>query len=315
MLVHNEEQHIEEALESVLSQGYRDFKLTVSDNASTDKTLRIAESFAHKDTRVEVVQTPKKLISFEHWKWLFGLNLDDAPIYSMALAGHDILGDGLLNSLVNFLDGDVSVAIAYPENAYEIDDSGRVLRRWPVPYSTGVLKSFFDPLQLILTLLYNFPYYGIWRHEVRRLVPSRYPCTGADHLHLAEVALHGAVSHVHGATMYFRRNKPGADYHRKHFVEHDQTLDFRWAVDDFKTQLTWLDEIIALATSGISEPIRQLIRVTCVNTYILRCHLNFKGGGLSGLVQMPEVRELISAGMIQADIVDRLRISASDSSC
>jgi len=30
---------------------------------------------------------------------------------------------------------------------------------------------------------------------------------------------------------------------------------------------------------------------------------------------MPEVRELISAGMIQAEIVDRLRISASDSSC
>ena len=38
MPVYNEELHLEQALQSLLSQSFTDFELIISDNASTDRT-------------------------------------------------------------------------------------------------------------------------------------------------------------------------------------------------------------------------------------------------------------------------------------
>lgn len=54
MPVYNREAYLEEAMRSVLSQGFGDFELIVSDDGSTDRSLQIAESF--KDPRVRVLR-------------------------------------------------------------------------------------------------------------------------------------------------------------------------------------------------------------------------------------------------------------------
>jgi glycosyltransferase involved in cell wall biosynthesis len=52
MPVYNGEQFIQQALDSLLAQDYSHFELVISDNASTDRTADICESYAAKDTRV-----------------------------------------------------------------------------------------------------------------------------------------------------------------------------------------------------------------------------------------------------------------------
>ena len=53
MPVYNEELHLEQALQSLLSQSFTDFELIISDNASRDRTGKICLTYAAKDARVQ----------------------------------------------------------------------------------------------------------------------------------------------------------------------------------------------------------------------------------------------------------------------
>ena len=55
LAVKNGEKFISEAIESVLSQTYRNFELIIIVNCSVDKTLSIVNSFKDKDDRVVVL--------------------------------------------------------------------------------------------------------------------------------------------------------------------------------------------------------------------------------------------------------------------
>lgn len=50
--VYNGEQYLEQAIESVLSQSYRDYELTLVDDGSTDASLSIAAKYADMDERI-----------------------------------------------------------------------------------------------------------------------------------------------------------------------------------------------------------------------------------------------------------------------
>lgn len=71
--VFNGEEHLAEAIDSVLAQTYENLELIVVDDCSTDKTPQIVSDFAQKDKRVKVIQNkvnqrlPKSLnIGFSH---------------------------------------------------------------------------------------------------------------------------------------------------------------------------------------------------------------------------------------------------------
>jgi len=51
--VYNGEEYLAQAVESVLGQTFDDFRLIISDNASTDGTEEICRSYAQRDSRVE----------------------------------------------------------------------------------------------------------------------------------------------------------------------------------------------------------------------------------------------------------------------
>ena len=54
---YNAERFLGVAIESILNQTFQDFELIVVDDASTDKTLAIAEEYAEQDNRVSVIQS------------------------------------------------------------------------------------------------------------------------------------------------------------------------------------------------------------------------------------------------------------------
>lgn len=72
---YNGEKFLSEAIESVISQTYQNWELIIVNDCSTDNTLKIAESFAEKDSRIFVYSNevnsklPKSLnIGFSHAK-------------------------------------------------------------------------------------------------------------------------------------------------------------------------------------------------------------------------------------------------------
>ena len=87
MPAYNVEKFIGEAIMSLQSQTIKDWKLTIIDDCSTDSTLKIARSFAEKDTRITVVQMDKpsgsayqprkKAIISAKTEWVAPLDADD----------------------------------------------------------------------------------------------------------------------------------------------------------------------------------------------------------------------------------------------
>ncbi len=57
--VYNGEKHLEECLNSILLQTYRNWECVVINNQSTDKSAQIAESFVEKDKRFKLVTNPE----------------------------------------------------------------------------------------------------------------------------------------------------------------------------------------------------------------------------------------------------------------
>ena len=50
--VYNGENYVRKALDSLLAQSYKDFEILIGDNASTDGTQNICESYAEQDSRI-----------------------------------------------------------------------------------------------------------------------------------------------------------------------------------------------------------------------------------------------------------------------
>jgi glycosyltransferase involved in cell wall biosynthesis len=61
MTVYNREKYIAEAIESVLASSFSEFELIIVDDCSEDRSVEIAKTFAHKDSRIKVHENETNL--------------------------------------------------------------------------------------------------------------------------------------------------------------------------------------------------------------------------------------------------------------
>ncbi|GHU00936.1 hypothetical protein FACS1894186_2670 [Alphaproteobacteria bacterium] len=129
---YNGRRWLAESIESVISQTFTEWELIIVNDCSTDDTLKIAENYANKDSRIRVIsnQTNKKLpaslnVGFAeahgtYLTWTSDDNLykpnalavmsaylDTHPTTDMVSAGEDFInenGDCIGSNLMNFLD-------------------------------------------------------------------------------------------------------------------------------------------------------------------------------------------------------------------
>ncbi|MCB1886722.1 MAG: glycosyltransferase family 2 protein [Rhodocyclaceae bacterium] len=129
VIAYNQEEFIEECVESCLSQTMRDFRVTVFDDASSDDTEAICRELAEEDSRVRYVRNETNLgmvanackAFVETDAPYFQLMLGDDVIFPNFLAelagglekhpdctfgyglAHRIVGDGLSNGMYTFI--------------------------------------------------------------------------------------------------------------------------------------------------------------------------------------------------------------------
>ena len=104
--VHNGEEFLREAADSVLAQTYPNFDLTIANNRSTDGTLALAEEYAAADPRVRAVTYPEFVSAVDSHNNAFELASPDAK-YIKILGADDWLFPHCVEELVK-------VAEAYP---------------------------------------------------------------------------------------------------------------------------------------------------------------------------------------------------------
>ncbi len=103
------------AIESVLAQTYRDFKLLVADNASSDATPQVIA--AHGDDRIKHVRRPENVGLFRNFQ--DSLREVDTP-YALLLCDDDLIHPGFLAETVSVLERQPRTGLVH--TAFEVID-------------------------------------------------------------------------------------------------------------------------------------------------------------------------------------------------
>ena len=72
LATYNGEKYIREQIDSILNQNHKDFRLLISDDGSTDKTIEILQEYKEKDNRIEVFLQKNNLGVVKNFEFLLG---------------------------------------------------------------------------------------------------------------------------------------------------------------------------------------------------------------------------------------------------
>ena len=79
---YNGEKYLKEQIDSILNQTYKDIKLIISDDGSSDNTVNILKQYEHQDSRIELYIQPKNMGVVKEIEFL--LQKVETPFYMLA---------------------------------------------------------------------------------------------------------------------------------------------------------------------------------------------------------------------------------------
>jgi glycosyltransferase involved in cell wall biosynthesis len=121
--VHNGALYLEEAVESVLSQSFRDLEMIISDNASNDDTEAIGRALAARDPRVTYRRNAANVGLAANFNLLVPLAC--GRLFKWASAD-DVLRPGHLERCVAVIEADPTVVLVYAKTDF-VDGDGAPL--------------------------------------------------------------------------------------------------------------------------------------------------------------------------------------------
>jgi glycosyltransferase involved in cell wall biosynthesis len=71
LAIYNQEKNIVKCIQSILSQTHVNFELLISDDCSTDDTIRICNDFSKKDKRIRLFNQKKNLGVSDNFYFVF----------------------------------------------------------------------------------------------------------------------------------------------------------------------------------------------------------------------------------------------------
>jgi glycosyltransferase involved in cell wall biosynthesis len=190
--VFNGEIFLEEALDSILSQTYQDFELTIVDNASIDRTGEIATAFASRDERVRYYRNESNLGASRNYNRTFELSSGQ---YFKWAAHDDLLAPDYLAKCAEVLDRDPLVVLCHSK-AKVIDEEGGLIEHYDPELRTASplpRDRFHD---VIWANKRCYEAFGLIRSEVlkRTSLIGNYPAS--DRVLLAELSLLGRMHQI-----------------------------------------------------------------------------------------------------------------------
>jgi glycosyltransferase involved in cell wall biosynthesis len=123
MAVYNGERYIQEALDSVLAQPYRNIEVIVADDASVDATATVCEDYARRDGRIRVHRHRRNIGMSANFDWVLA---EARGTYFTYLAQDDGLEPAFLPRTVDYLDAHPDVVLCGSAMKL-IDDRGHPL--------------------------------------------------------------------------------------------------------------------------------------------------------------------------------------------
>ena len=193
--VYNGEKYLRDALDSILTQDFDDFELIISDNASTDNTSIICQSYVSRDKRIRYFRNATNIGAAPNHNRVFELA---TGTYFKWAAHDDVCKPHMLRRCVDILEhAPPSVALVYPRFEL-IDNNGDVIE-----LEFGFLsidarhERPHKRLSLVLSRVgMGTPMYGLMRAEVLRKTRLIDSFCRSDYVLLAELSMLGELWEV-----------------------------------------------------------------------------------------------------------------------
>ncbi|MGH3833565.1 MAG: glycosyltransferase family 2 protein [Pseudonocardiaceae bacterium] len=200
--VYNGQNYLAESLDALLGQGYAEFELIISDNASTDGTAEICRRYAAIDPRIRYIRQPRNIGAAPN----HNLVVREARGELFQWASHDDLyGRDLLARCVEALDEHPNVVLSHADMAI-IDGAGKIIEGYVYSLATDSPHAP-ERFRSLLFTKGGDDFYGVIRSEVLRRVTPHDSYHNAGRKLVAEIALHGPFHQV-PELLYFRRDHP-----------------------------------------------------------------------------------------------------------
>jgi glycosyltransferase involved in cell wall biosynthesis len=126
---YNDSQYLDERIQSLLNQTYKDFELIIIDNGSTDNSVEVIHRYT-EDLRIKTQLYPENISPYERWN--DGVDLAQGK-YLQIVSADDSCHPTLLEKLVKKLDDNPSIDFVYSQTL-DIDDRGNPISRERIIY-------------------------------------------------------------------------------------------------------------------------------------------------------------------------------------
>lgn len=202
MPVFNGENYLAEALDCLLAQTYTEFELIISDNASTDRTFEICQTYAAKDSRIRYYRNEQNLGAARNHNIVF--NRSNSEYFKWS-AHDDLCAPEFLQRCVTVLDQDASVVLCYSRTK-SVDENGKVVRDYaakPKLSSHLAHQRFFE---CVCVPHPQVAIFGLFRKsalEKTRLIGN---FSASDRILLGEMALMGRFHEIDDCLFFYRNH-------------------------------------------------------------------------------------------------------------
>ena len=198
--VYNGENYVREAIESVLTQTYRDFEFLIVDNASTDATERICTAYAVNDSRICCHRHAK------NWgasmNRILGFRMASAD-YIKLIAHDDVWAPTLLEKCVQVLDEHPEVILAYPKTRL-IDENGDTIEDFDSKLDFSSERARDRIRSSVWGRHRAYPIFGLARSSAMAKTKNLQPFVDSDRVWLARLALQGPFKEIPEYLFYSR---------------------------------------------------------------------------------------------------------------
>jgi hypothetical protein len=201
---YNGASHLGEALECLTGQDYPNLEIIVSDNASNDDTLAIAESFAKRDARLRVVRQATNVGPTENFNLVF--RQTTGPLFMWA-ADDDRWEPDYVSACVTGLNANPKAVMACTSVRFVVGGSDESSDEFVAELFDNPDLSSPDPAVRIGRLMSRggwFQIYGLARRSALEATRQFSPGFGSDVVLTVELATQGPIILVPRPLFVFR---------------------------------------------------------------------------------------------------------------
>ena len=200
--IFNAVRYLEQSLDSIRSQTYRNFELIISDNASTDASEEICRRQAAEDPRIRYHRNPRNQGATFNFRQVVKLSSGE---YFLWAAHDDMFAPEYVERCVALLERNPEVVLCYSKSV-EIDEQGQPLERREQALAADAADPHERFRQLIRMDHNCETMFGVMRAGVLKRTSIHGDFPDSDRCMLAEVALYGRFHELPEHLFFHRKH-------------------------------------------------------------------------------------------------------------